>query len=215
MLQKNNYSINIFPLHSWLDDVAYPALSGMRLWDGNVTIWSRILFHIGNEMSLAHLPGSVNQTAPRQAKSALLLEDASHAFPGSANPSQPISPCKLKMHFSRFIDMLGLCSSSLMCPVHLFLPSQHCQQQLLFLIRLLKSEEGGQTHLLLPVGLPVQEGAGCLSSCLGLWGRLGQWVYAKVGQKRRENSLLTRASQSLTSKHFPCIQTIILASAVN
>lgn len=38
----------------------------MWLWDRNVTIWSRILFHIGNEMSLAHLPRNVNQPVPNK-----------------------------------------------------------------------------------------------------------------------------------------------------
>lgn len=122
----------------------------------------------------------------RRAKSALLLENASHAFPGSANPSQPISPCKLDC-----ISTISL--TCLACPVHLFLPSQHCQQQLLFLIMLLRPEDSGQTHLLAAVGPPVQWGAGCLSTCSGLWGRLGQWVYAEVRHRRREKSLFSQS----------------------
>lgn len=77
-----------------------------------------------------------------RAKSALLLENASHAFPGSANPSQPISPCKPKCISTISSTCLACLFTSLIRPVHLLLPSQHCQQQLLFLIRLLKSEHG-------------------------------------------------------------------------
>lgn len=99
-----------------------------------------------------------------------------------------------QMHFYHFIDMLGLSFFQVWSFQSIFSsPSQRCQQQL-FLIRLLKSERCGQTHLLAPVGPPVQEGAECLSSCLGLWGRLGQWVYAEAGQERREKSFLTTAN---------------------
>lgn len=75
---------------------------------------------------------------------------------------------------------------------------QH-QSQLLFLITLLKYEGSCQTHPRLPAGPPVQEGAECLLSCLGLWGHSGQWVFAKGRQKRSENCLVIPVSQ-LTSQ---------------
>lgn len=77
---------------------------------------------------------------------------------------------------------------------------------------LIRSEGSGQTHPLVPVGPPVQWGAGCLSSFLGLWGHLGQWVYTEVRQKGK--SLLTEDDRNVPPKHFLYCQVIILASAV-
>ncbi len=79
---------------------------------------------------------------------------------------------------------------------------------MLFLIRLLKSEGSSQTHLLVAAGPPVRVGAGCLSSCLGLWGRLGQRVYAETQQKRREKSLLTTANQGVKLTSLSTIQIV-------
>ncbi len=88
------------PLHSWLDEVAYPALSGMYIWDMNVTIWSRILPHTGNETTLAHLPGNVNQPAADEPnplccsrmpvmRSLLALIQASPSHPANPNAFIP------------------------------------------------------------------------------------------------------------------------------
>lgn len=81
--------------------------------------------------------------------------------------ASPVSPCILKCISPISLTCLACVFPGLVCPVHLFLPLRRCQQQLLLLIRLLKSEAGGRTHLLVPAGPPVQEGAGCLSSCSG------------------------------------------------
>lgn len=133
----------------------------------------------------------------RQAKSALLLENANHAFPDSANPSRPLSPSKLKCISCISVTCLTCDFQVWKCPVRLLLPTRHYQQQLLCLIGPLTFT---QTHL--PVGPSVQGVAGCLLSCLGLWGHLGQWFFAKEKQNRGEISLLSHASQNKPPKHF-------------
>lgn len=75
------------------------------------------------------------------------------------------------------------------------------------------SEGSSQTHLLGAVGPPVQQGAGCLSSFLGLWGHLEQQVYADVRHKGREFTH-SGVIENTPPKHFLDYQIIILASAV-
>ena len=105
--------------------------------------------------------------------------------PHSANPSLPAHPAHSTL-LSHFIDMLGCVSPSLKCPVHLFSPLTVLPVAVVVHYKFTKNRRR-QTHLLVSVGSTVREGAGCLSSCSGLWGRSGQRVYAKVGQKQKNS----------------------------
>lgn len=78
--------------HAWLDDVMYPALRseiGMSQSDHESS------FILAMKWVLPTCQG-MSISLLLQAKSALLLENANHAFLDRANPSQPLSPCKLK-----------------------------------------------------------------------------------------------------------------------
>ena len=169
----------------WLDDVANPTLSGTWISDRNVTIWSRILFHTGNETCLAHLPGIVNQPAPIEPNPLCCSRmPVMHSLAAliQASPSHPVSPnAFLPFHRHAWPVFLQVWSvQSIFSYPHSTASSSCCS-----LLGYLNPSTAGQTHLLVLVGPPVQEGAGCLSPWSGLWGRSGQRVYAEEGQWRR------------------------------
>lgn len=82
---------------------------------------------------------NVNQPAPRRAKSAMLPENASHAFTRSANPSHPISCRKHNCIFT-------ISSPRLASPVHVFFSYSLSRATSIccVLTVLVKAEDGGR-----------------------------------------------------------------------
>lgn len=87
-------------------------LSREQITNGSET-WSRIPIRTGDGMCFGLSVWNVNQSAPRRAKSAMLPENASHAFTRSANPSHPISCRKPNCIFT-------ISSPRLASPVYVF-----------------------------------------------------------------------------------------------
>lgn len=181
-------------------------LSREQITNGSETWW-RIPIRTGDGMCFALSVWNVNQPAPRRAKSAMLPENASHAFTRGANPSHPISCRKPNCIFT-------ISSPRLASPVYVFffLLSKQSHKHLPCPDCVGKGWGWwcGGTHLLVPVGPSCCWDAGCLLSCSGLWGHSGQQVCAKVWYKKEKGvKMFTIQANSL--KNAVC--TVSLASS--